>query len=326
MKPIADDPGRYARERLMVPRTKLPAPLQLHEELGKGANNRVFRATLFGQDCVLRAPRRGSDTQQRGSAVWEFRHTLKASQLGVGPALYQAWCARHAHEEWPSGLYLVTERMPHDLDAVLCDDAALRPLALARRDDIGAAAVACLRKLADERIFVFDLKPSNVMVRLHEDAGADVRVIDFGRDFCEWAGAEQDPDSRTPVLDKLRKLARAQEPEWPMADIDAVARHVLFVAMLVVLSATTTRALRDDRRAHRMGAAERAAIHPFSRFAAEALDAMQGRHVELLREVLRTDEVRGVLQHYHGRRDAGTRRTLRYARGLEHGPAPGAAA
>ena len=38
----------------------------------------------------------------------------------------------------------------------------------------------------------------------------------------------------------------------------------------------------------------------------------------IVREVLRTDEVRGVLRHYHGRRDSGTRRTLGWARGVEH--------
>ena len=38
---------------------------------------------------------------------------------------------------------------------------------------------------------------------------------------------------------------------------------------------------------------------------------------EVVREVLRVDEVRGVLHHYHGRRYAGTRRTLRLARGVE---------
>ena len=55
----------------------------------------------------------------------------------------------------------------------------------------------------------------------------------------------------------------------------------------------------------------------FAPVAGDLIRSMQGRNVALLREVLRTDEVRGVLRHYHGRRDAGTKRTLRFAEGVE---------
>ena len=276
MKPMADDPGRYARERLMVARAKLPTQLRLHEELGKGANNKVFRATLFGQDCVLRAPRRGSDTQQRGSAMWEFRHTLKASQLGVGPALYQAWCARHAHEEWPSGLYLVTERMPHDLETVLSEDAALRPLAVARRDDIGAAAAACLHKLAEARIFVFDLKPGNIVVDGLEGECRDARArcararprrmsrprrgrASSRAHFASGAGRRRGRRRRDAHID-LPAPPRADERRARGRRRGGRPRRARPLGvMLVVLAATTTHQLRADRRHNRTDARERVA-------------------------------------------------------------------
>ena len=312
LKPITDDPAAFSRSRLMVARARVPPDLELGRVLGRGSNNKVFRATWKEQECVLRAPRRRSDTQQRGSAVWEFRHTLKASQLGVGPAVYDAWVARHASGDWPAGLYVITERLPHDLDAVL-GNAELRAALPAKA--VGEALVRCLNALADADIFVYDLKPSNVMVRPREDGGVDARIIDFGRDFCEWSGCEQEPDSKAPVTTLVRKLLQARgEPE---GTIRSLTRHVLFAAMLVQLAATTTRQLYEDRGEHRMDAAARAEANPLADSAVAMLDSMQGRNLALLREVLRTDEVRGVLQHYHGRRCAGTRRTLRYARGGE---------
>lgn len=317
MQAIPDDPATYDAARLLVARTQLPANLRVHEELGKGTNNRVYRATLDGHECVLRAPRRRSDTQQRGSALWEFRHTLKAGQLGVGPAVYQAWCARHATDRWPSGLYVVTERLEHDLETVLCEDAAQRARALERRDALADALVRCVETLAREHIFVYDLKPSNVVVSLDDDGGVAAKLIDFGRDFCEWAGCDDDPDSNTPCVTMLRKRVRARERAATDAEVDALVSHVLFATMMVLLAATTTRNLFEDRADHRMDGAERAAVNPVVERTTALLASMQGRNLALVREVLRMDDVRGVLRHYHGRRDAGTHRTLALALGKE---------
>jgi hypothetical protein len=97
IKPVDElDPKTVQLADIMVPRTKLPPDLVLGDELGRGANNRVFRAEYQGRDCVLRVPRRRSETQQRGSALWELRHTLCASRLGVGPKVFATWCARHS--------------------------------------------------------------------------------------------------------------------------------------------------------------------------------------------------------------------------------------
>lgn len=331
LQPITEDPAHYAVTRLCVSRARFPEGMEVHESLGKGSNNKVYRATVGEQDLALRAPRRRSDTQQRGSAMWEFRHTLKAAQLGVGPQVYDAWCAKHAKDGWPSGLYVVTERLDHDMDTVLCDEPELRQKAVEHADAIGAALLRCVHTLAKERIFVFDLKPSNIMVRFPEAGTStthskkkqkqapsvpEVRIIDFGRDFCEWAGCEHEPDARTPIVDMVRKLILRDELAKTPEEAEDLLTHVLFASMMVLFAATTTYRLYEGRDEHRMGAAERRECNMVAPIAKTLLESMQGRHVALVRHVLRVDEVRGVLRHYLGRRNSGTRRTLRFAKGL----------
>lgn len=295
---------------ITVPRTRLADDVEVGDEIGKGTNNRVCKCTWRGNRCVLRVPRRKSDTQQRGSAIWEFRHTLRASKLGVGPTVYAAWYARHATPQWPSGLYVVMERFDHDLETVLCEDRECIESVVEKRDLVQTAICDCIRTLATERIFVFDLKPSNLVMRVDE-GGVQVRVIDFGRDFCEWTGCMADPARNTPHVDMLRRRFEGSD------DAEERVTHVLFACMMVVLSSTTTRTLYETREHHRMDADTRARIHPVCTATAALLDGMQGRNVAVLRELLRMDEVRGVLRHYHGRRNSGTHRTLRFARGDE---------
>lgn len=295
-----------------VPRTKIPSDMTIGSELGKGTNNKVFKCTWKDTKCVLRVPRRRSDTQQRGSAIWELRHTLRASELKVGPTVYYAWYARHATREWPSGLYLVMDRYDDDLETVLCEDLDARDDMMKHRDRIGDAIVKCLDTLAQERIFVYDLKPSNVVIRFVDDTSIDVRIIDFGRDFCEWPGCLTDPSRNAPHVDMLARSIDAVGTEC-----DTRITHILFASMMIVLSSTMTSTLYDTRERHRMDSSLRAKINPISNATARLLESMQGRNISLTRNVLRMDEVRGVLRHYHGRRRSGTHCTLRLARGIE---------
>lgn len=287
--------------------------------LGKGSNNKAFSSTYSGrrEKLVLRVPRRRSDTQQRGSALWEFRQTLRASQLGVAPQLLDGFYARHASGEWTSGLYLLMERYECDLEEAISDDADLRARMLEGSfvTDVGAQVTDHLKALADDLMFVYDLKPTNLVLRFDENS-VDVRIVDYGRDFCEWRGDHaDDEDARTPVLDGLRLLLLKRGT--PEGEMDALMKHILFAAMLVQLSATTTYNLYEDRDKHRMGSEQRRSINPFSRLADSLLGTMQGCNLSALRWLLRTDEVRGVLRHYHGRRVSGTERTLMLARGIE---------
>ena len=133
-----------------VSRTKLPEGLEVYGELGKGSNNKVFKAIWNGKKCVVRMPRRGSDTQQKGSALWELRHTLRASEMGVGPTVLAAWYARHATREFPSGLYFILERFDDDLETITCEDENMFDVVKRYRDDIEASIVKCILALAKD--------------------------------------------------------------------------------------------------------------------------------------------------------------------------------
>jgi hypothetical protein len=137
------------------------------------------------------------------------------------------------------------------------------------------------------------------------DDEVDVRIIDYGYDFCEFKSPHlmSEIDLNTPILDMIEKLTANGE----------LTKHIVFAAMLVQLSSTTTRHIYEDRRIHRMDSEQRRKVHPFLTLSTDFLQSMQGKNVAILREVLRSDEVRSVLKHYHGRRNGGTRRTLRFA-------------
>mgnify|MGYP006080312369 CR=1 FL=1 len=308
MDAIQEDPITFSKKKLICARTVLPPGLKVSAtELGKGSNNRVVACTWGDARCVLRMPRRRSDTQQKGSATWECRHTLRASQLGVAPFVYAAWYARHATRDHPSGLYMITDHFDDDLEGTLMSDSQ-RGVVLARSDEIGEAVARILARLADADMFLYDLKPSNMVVkRLTGSSELTVRMIDFGREFTEWAGTKEE-DASTPVIDMVAMMAKG--------DVQ-LKRHILFATMLTQLAATTTHCLHTDRRSHRMDEATRRQINGIARVAGRLLDSLQGRHITMLRAVLRRDEVRVVLSHYHGRRNSGTRRTLQLARGQE---------
>ena len=309
MKQIDDDPIVFSKTKLHCNRTVLPKGLCLGDvEMGKGSNNRVVESFWNDETCAVRMPRRRSDTQQKGAATWEFCHTLKASQLGVAPCIYASWYAKHATRDFPSGLYFVTECFPNDLEDMFMSQSR-RSLMMRKSDTIAECIVESLSKLARANMFLYDLKPSNLVVNMNEEDSVAVKFIDFGRDFCEWGGTKE-KDACTPVIDMVNSLVKG--------DVERKA-HILFASMLVQLAATTTHHLCQDRRYHRMGREERGDINGIARAAKSLLEGMQGCNVRIVREVLRSDPVKGVLGHYLGRRNSGTRRTLRLAKGIELG-------
>jgi hypothetical protein len=283
---------------------KLPKDFRVHKELGKGSSNKVYDVTWDGARRILRAPRRRSETQFIGNAKWELLHTQVAAVLGVAPKLTAAWFSRHAHDEWPSGLYMVMDKYADDLNALL-GDRKRYGLTAKLRDQIGCSLVAHLATLAKHGFFLYDLKPSNVLVAVEGDT-VDVKVIDFGREFCEYR--HDDIDARTPNMDYLTRMLQRDG-----VYSDALRDHLLFATMLVQLSATTTRHIYEDRHETRFSRGERENIHPTAALTATFLESMTGSNRAYLRRMLRADDVRGVLKHYLGRRNGGTRRSLRFA-------------
>ena len=115
-----------------------------------------------------------------------------------------------------------------------------------------------------------------------------------------------------------RRISEERETE---THVDARISHILFSVMMIIFSATTTRCLYEDRGHHRLSETERADAHPMLVKVRELVQSLCGRDIMLVRELLRMDEVRGVLRHYHGRRNSGTGRTIRFASGVENGRA-----
>lgn len=322
---MQEDAATFPMEKLKIYQPRFPESMEISERtLGKGSNNKVFAVRMNGEKMILRAPRRRSDTQQSGSALWEFRQTLRASQLDVSPKIQDAFYAKHASHNWTSGLYLVMERYDGNLEEAITDSHSMRQLLMENSaeiaKEIGKQVVQCLEKLADDLLFVYDLKPSNIVVRLGTDV-TDVRarVVDFGRDFCEWDTQNNDPGARIPIIVGLRQLILNREKSRKQrgGDVEGILKHVLFAVMLVQLAATSTYNLYEDRDQHRLGEEERKDMNVFASYARDLLDSMQDGNIALVRWVLRNDDVKGVMRHYHSRRSSGTGRTLSLARGVE---------
>ena len=323
-----------------------PEDFRILDELGRGANNRVFLVLWEGEERVLRCPRRRSDTQQQGNAKWEYIYSNRASEKGFGPELHGAWYMRHASGKWRSGLYILTERFQTDIDGVfqilkrqkegyydqkdedeekddddddddesksedtMTSSSSWSPAYCLQKehiDQIGDGIFECLSKMANIEMIHYDLKASNIVVHFPENPSEKicVRIIDYGRDFCERR-EDEEPDNSSRVLDMLRETIRSRGREKE----EGLLSHIIVCSMLMQLSCTISRHLKDDRRKYKTGKQERLIINPVLSVAKEVWQSLQGRNKDLVRSVLRNDEVKSVLQHYHGRRDSGTHRTI----------------
>ena len=310
MSSIIVDAWDYVDLHAECKNTEIPSELVITNELGRGSNNRVYEAEWDGVQVCVRVPRRGSDTQSFGSAKWECAQTIKAGQIGIGPSVYSAWIAKHKINRYPAGLYMVTDIYDCNLEEFMTSRGK-HVYVIKSTDQIAKSISKCLEKASKERMFLYDLKPSNVMVSVHDEP-PQAKLIDFGQDFCEWAETGRQ-DDRNIVLRYLDSLVNNVD----VRDKTALRDHVVFATMMVLLSATTTSFLYHDRRKHELTKVEREKVNGIARLTNQLLDSMQSRSVSLVRKLLRHDEVRGVLKHYHGRKNSGTGNILKLARGIE---------
>tara|TARA_B110000046_G_scaffold103539_1_gene111122 strand:- start:213 stop:1214 length:1002 start_codon:yes stop_codon:yes gene_type:complete len=307
-----DNAAQYQRTTLITPRkgTGLPSGhgLRIVKLLGKGSNNAVYLyKTRADQYFVVRQPRRKSDTQRVGNATWEFRNTAIAVQLGVAPLLYDAYYNRHATRDQRGGLHIVCEYFPQDMHELLIEKPHLvRPLIGTLRQTITKQ----LRTMADNSLFSYDLKPSNMVYRENPFA---VRFIDFGRDFCEWRpySPENEFMERAPVLSFIQTLADANAGD--AAAKKKLYSDLMFVVMVLILSSNIAFTLDSSRMASRQSFAEGISLNFMAQFAHEMRGEMRGRDIKLVKEILRQRDIRDTLRHYMGRRNCGTKRTFAYA-------------
>lgn len=305
-----DDSAKYQRTTLIATRsgTGLKNGIKLIKLLGKGSNNAVYLAqTKDGMKCVVRQPRRNSDTQRIGNASWEFRNTAIAAQLGICPKIYDAWYVRHATRLQKGGLHIVCDYFPKDVHSLLCDSPyEVIPIAKELRSQV----ICHLRKMADNNLFCYDLKPSNMVF---QDAPVIVKFIDFGRDFCEWRQYSPKNEflERAPVLSFIQTLAENN------ADGNLTAKmlyaDLIFNVMVIMLSANIAYTLDQSRNAIRASFAERSILNFMAAAAADLRTSTRGKHVKLIKEILRQRDIKDTIRHYMGRRNCGTKRTFYYA-------------
>lgn len=314
LKPLnVEQAAVYQRTTLIQRRKGTGLPhgygLKMIRLLGKGGNNAVYLyKTRDGQQVVLRQPRRKSDTQRLGNATWEFRNTAIAVQVGVAPILYDAWYNRHATHDQRGGLHFISEYFPHDLHNLLIETP---------EKVFGLASALCatvteqLRTLAENSLFCYDLKPSNIVFR--EKPILVVKFIDFGRDFSEWRPFASDNEylERAPVLSFMQTLA--EENSSSTAAAKKLYTDLMYHVMLLILSSNIAFTLDSSRTASRQAFAEASSLNFMASVVKELRHDITGAHVMLLKKVLRQRDIRDTLRHYMGRRNCGTKRTFAYA-------------
>jgi hypothetical protein len=307
-----ENSSQYQRTTLITQRkgTGIPNGFGLRQVklIGKGSNNAVYLyRTKHEQLVVVRQPRRKSDTQRVGNATWEFRNTAIAVQLKAAPTLYDAWYNRHSTPDQRGGLHMICEYYPKDVHAVIMDTpASVYPI----EHDMRALVVKHLRKMAENHLFCYDLKPSNMVFR---DDPFDVRFIDFGRDFCEWRPYSNENEylERAPVLSFMQTLADKHADDRisaPKLYID-----LIFTVMLIVLSSNIAYTIDQSRTASRRSFADNRTLNFMGKAARELRVQMQGKHIKLIKEIMRQRDIRDTLRHYMGRRNCGTKRCFHYA-------------
>lgn len=305
-----DDPAKYQRSTLIQERsgTGLKFGIKLSKLIGKGGNNAVYMAIAKdGTYVVVRQPRRNSDTQRIGNASWEFRNTALASALGISPIMYDAWYVRHATRLQKSGLHLVCEYFPRDIHHLICNSPTdVIPITKKLRDQ----TVSHLRTMADNFLFCYDLKPANMVF---SDNPVDVRFIDFGRDFCEWRPYSEKNEflERAPILSYIQTLA--MENATGKMTPELLYKDLMFLVMVVILSANIAYTLNQSSSAIRATFAERAILNFMAGAAAELRTTTRGSHVALVKEILRMRDLKDTIRHYMGRRNCGTKRVFCYA-------------
>lgn len=280
----------------------LPKQLKIDfsKRLGRGANNVVYKGTFGETSVAVRLPATKADTQCYSRAAKEAALALKAAELQAGPKVLDAWYVRHGNDRIKSGLGMVLQLLDVELNKILL---------LGEPGEAAQAVEGTLRALnalASEGIVLTDLKPQNVMVKPPIRGGAPtVRIIDFGSEFAEAPFAPF-RSSECPLLGFLHDTI-TEDPK--------LQQHLIASAMLVQLSATTTRDL-HSRFQRRLKRPVKTPVSALAAATAKHLDGMRLSNIAFVRQLLRQDAFKGVLRHYAGRHNAGTGRTLRFARGI----------
>lgn len=310
LSPISIEPSLYQRTKLLEkrPGSGIPKNIEIKEEIGRGSNNRVFKAEHeSGTIVVVRHPRRKSDTERAGYAAWECRHTLMASNLDVAPKVYDAWYVRHGKPKQKAGLHMITEFLPLDGQEIYTN---YIEEVLSHEEEMEEALCKNIKALADIGMLCYDLKPGNIVVDFDSFR---VRFIDFGREFCEYNTWDMNSEERTPITSYIKKISLEYEKDDKKAC--SLYHHLLFLTMLVLLSSNTAYYIYSIKEKVNIEKNLRADLNVLGPVTKKILSDTRGNVIGLLKNILRQEDVRSTCRHYMSRRNAGTRRLLQWAKG-----------
>lgn len=314
------DAAKYARTRLLTkrPGTGMPANLILGRALGSGSNSRVCRALLVDEHVdprdaermarlrqrasregtyVVRTPLRESDTIKQSHAVFEFEMTALGAHLGVAPALFDAWYVPQTTKTQRRGLHVIMERYQMDL----ADAITKWPEELTRRASaLSEQLVGHFELLAGRGVFMYDVKPCNTVLNLDP---VRVRLIDFGKDFCEkWKSSTADVTAHA-------EKALQRQGCMNVANMTTVLR----VTMMILMSAACASVIHEERRELKLHARDRAKLNVLHDAVQRARGTCTPAQVRVIKEILRHESVRSNTRHYLGKRNSAVKRVFRLA-------------
>jgi hypothetical protein len=293
--------------------------LDVGECLSEGGNNciHVLERRGGGERYALRSPLGESDTRKRAYAEQELRVTVRLAELGVAPRVFAArYVPRTQVVEGGGrrarGLHLVMELFDMDARTCVLDDPAG---AVALGPWLSGRIVEHLRALAGANVFVYDVKLQNVVLREPASAQRQLRLVDFGSDFCECADlaaarrpapAADAPEARDPDTPVQRAIAS-------VATDAAAYQRIMFLVMLIVFSANIVHEVEGEKRSLCMTPAERAQLAFLRAATHEERRRCTPSEVVAVKAVLRHRDVRDHLAYYNGRRNRGVWRTFKAA-------------
>ena len=284
--------------------TGMATALRLGVDKMEGSNNCVCRATASPTmssdeidergEYAVRTPLADSDTRKLSYAREEARFTLMASNTGIGPNVYDVWYCESSSKQQNKGLHVVMDFLSMDLHEALFHETEW---SMEHRDKLVARIEECVMKLAQMGIFTYDIKSSNIVLN---KSPFDMRFIDFSNTYTELRGGTHENTVYGMLASKTRNNSKL---------IDAT----IATTTMVILSANLSIEIWERRKRDNTTRDERERLNILRDRMRTLRRSTPAHVVHLVKCVLRNEDVKECIEHYMGRRNAGTKRVFEYA-------------
>ena len=308
MEPLRiSNPTMFLKTKFVQKRTGtgVAPALRVGKTRMEGSNNCVCRCTLRPSvkaddidergEYALRTPLIDSDTRKLSFAREEARFSLMAAYADVGPRVYDIWYCETSSKQQNKGLHVVMDFLAMDFHEALFHETEW---VMEHKTAIVDRIEGCVMKLAQMGVFTYDIKSSNIVL---DKEPLDLRFIDFSSTYTELRdGTSRDDGVYSMLASKVRNNPK-------MIDT-AIA-----VATMVILSANLTMEIFERRKSDNTLPAERERLQIMRERMRALRRSTPAYVVHLVKCILRDEDVKECVEHYMGRRNAGTRRVFEYA-------------